>query len=908
ASPNWNTLLPASTAAPTDLPTYPFQHQRYWPQPPAPATTTAGDPTGHPFLDAVLDHADSGGLLLTGRLSLDTHPWLADHTALGTVLLPGTALLELALRAGAEVDCDRVEELTLLAPLTIPSDGALHLQVSVGAADQSGARPVAVHSRADGLPPGVPWIHHAQGELVPGGRPQAPWEALRTWPPQDATPVPADGFYSTLAGLGLAYGPLFRGLRAVWQRGEERFAEVHLPDGGVQDARRFAVHPALLDAALQPVGLDGGEARLPFAWQGAWLRPAQATSLRVRLSPTGAPDTVAVEIADGEGRPVAAVRSLSLRAATAGQPGPATQHGMLLPTVWQALPTGTPDSTARLAVLGPFPAAPGLDPYPDLAALQRALDEGAPVPGAVLAPCPAVETPAEASARLLALLQAWLADERLAAARLVVVTRRAVATRPDEDVPDLVNAPLWGLVRTAQTEEPDRFVLLDVDDLGAALRAFQTSWRRDEPQLAVRAGTVLVPRLTRAATTSRSRPAPLDPDGTVLVTGGLGTLGSLTAKHLVRRYGARRLLLAGRRGPDTPGARELLAELAALGAEAEAVACDIGDREALRGLLAAVPDEHPLTAVVHTAGALDDGVLGALDPQRLRHVFRAKADGALHLHELTREHDLSMFVLFSSAAGVLGTPGQANYAAANAFLDALAQHRRAHGLPATALDWGFWAELSDLTRHVDQTDLTRLSEWGLAPLPSDEAFALLDAAVARPEPALVAARLDTGALRPPVPPLLRDLVRGADARRETPDRDEPGLADRLAGLPEAEQESVLLDLVRAQIATVLGYDSPTAVRGDRSFRELGLDSLGSVQLRNALGAALGSRLPVTVVFDHPHPLALARYLRTRLVDDGTPEVPGPDPEPELVAASDDELFAFIDQELGLAEEGTDDGE
>ncbi|MFK4102871.1 type I polyketide synthase, partial [Streptomyces sp. NPDC019531] len=822
----------------------------------------------------------------------------------------------------------------------LPDQGAVRIQVTVGAAAETGARPVTVHSRAEDALAGTPWIRHARGELVPGAPavPEAdPAATAAPWPPADAVPVEVDGLYDALAGMGIAYGPRFRGVRALWRRGGELFADVAPAEGTGREARRFSVHPALLDAALHPLGLDADRVRLPFSWQRAFCHQPGATSLRVRLTPTG-PGAVSVLVTDGAGKPVASVESLALRPVEPEQIAAARRRHQdtLLRVAWQPA-AGSGRAGRNLAVLGDDLPGIAAERYRDLAELGRALEAGTPVPDAVFAPfLPTSQGSASAeTSRLLALLNAWLADERLAPARLVVVTSGAVATRPDEDVPDLVHAPLWGLVRSAQAEEPDRFVLLDLDEPDTSVRALPTAWNRGEPQLAVRVGTVLVPRLARAATAVRSRPGPLDPNGTVLVTGGLGTLGGLVAAHLVRRHGARHLLLAGRRGTDTPGATELVAHLTALGARVTAAACDVGDREALRRLLAAADPAHPLTGVVHTAGTLDDGVIGSLGPDSVRRVFHPKVSAATHLHELTRDHDLAMFVMFSSASGVLGSAGQANYAAANTFLDALAHHRRASGLPATAVAWGHWAQASEMTGHMGQADLARLSRAGIAPMPSDAALALLDAATASPEPLLVAARLDTSALRTPVPPLLRVLA-GASPRRtgtEAPG-DPAALRGRLAGLPEPERESALLDLVRTQIAAVLGHVSPTAVPAERRLRDLGFDSLAAVQLRNSLSAATGSRLPATVVFDHPSATALARHLTVLLFGEehGDDETGGDRPggdspggdrpggdgarsgsgvpqvtEETVANATDEELFALLDSDPFLGEERARDG-
>ncbi|MGW0917035.1 SDR family NAD(P)-dependent oxidoreductase, partial [Streptomyces sp. NPDC002784] len=358
-------------------------------------------------------------------------------------------------------------------------------------------------------------------------------------------------------------------------------------------------------------------------------------------------------------------------------------------------------------------------------------------------------------------------------------------------------------------------------------------------------------------------PVPVDPDGTVLITGGTGTLGSLLARHLVTEHGVRNLLLTSRSGPEAPGVQELIAQIEELGATIQVAACDAADRDQLAALL----DGRRLTGVVHAAGVLSDGLVTALTPEQLATVWRPKAQAALHLHELTQDADLAFFALYSSASGVFGGAGQANYAAANTFLDALAHHRRAQGLPATSLAWGLWEQASAMTGELDRADRRRLSRSGLAPLSSAEGLALLDRALASAEPALVPARLDLAGLRgsEAVPAVLRGLVRPAATRRTADTtagvRDAgTALTERLARLGRAERERHLAELVRRSVAAVLGHASGQSVDAERSFKEQGFDSLTAVELRNRLTAATALRLPTAIVFDHPTPTALAAHL------------------------------------------------
>ncbi|MFI9202357.1 SDR family NAD(P)-dependent oxidoreductase [Streptomyces sp. NPDC053048] len=953
---NWSSFFDGSGARRIDLPTYAFQREHYWLQASADSAdvTSAGlSAAGHPLLGAAVELAGGEGMVLTGRLSLQSHPWLADHAILGTVLLPGTAFVELALHAGDHVGCDRLDELTLTAPLVLPEHGAVRVQLTVGEADEEGRRAIGVYSRpatddgsegSDGSDQA--WTLHATGSMTAGSPSAVPavpsdltapeWSAA--WPPPGASEVeagPAE-IYGSLADQGYAYGPAFQGLRRAWRRDDEVFAEVTLPEsdgggGGHDDhaAALYALHPALLDATLHAPMLtaleDASAPALPFSWSGVRLHATGASALRVRFRPTG-PDTVSVTAVDSTGAPVLTAESLLWREVSAEalrsmRTSRTSYHDALFQLDWVAATamattgttalTGEPASWAlvgsdELGVAGRFGGAPRA--YEDVDSLLASLDAGEPVPAVVLTSLPAASV-AEAEGpqvvdavralthRVLRLAQQWLADDRLDSSRLVVVTRGAVATDEGERA-DLALASALALLRTAQTESPGRIVLLDVDvdvDVRADADGECVPWQAalpaalaaGDPQLALRDGEFRAPRLARVPAAGGDNReddradnrdgallAGASAEGTVLVTGATGVLGGLLARHLVSAHGVRRLLLASRRGAAADGAEELRTELADLGAaDVTFVACDISDRSAVTELLAAVPREHPLTAVVHTAGVADDGVIGSLTPERMDGVLRPKADGAWHLHELTRDHGLSAFVLFSSAAGVFGAPGQANYAAANAFLDELAHHRRAHGLPVTTLSWGLWAQSSGITGHLGQADFQRMARAGLVPLTTEEGLSLFDTAVATGQPWTLPMRLDLKALRTQgeaLPAVLRGLVRttvrrgAAAAGAESPD----SLTQRLAALPQEGQERLLTELVCGQAATVLGHADASAVDSDRAFKELGFDSLTAVDFRNRLTAATGLRLPASLIFDYPTPQALADHLKGELVDAG----------------------------------------
>ncbi|SNT60728.1 Acyl transferase domain-containing protein, partial [Actinacidiphila glaucinigra] len=864
---------------------------------------------GHPLLGATVALADSDGFLFTGRLSLDTHPWLADHAVMGTVLLPGAAFVELAVRAGDQVGCDVLEELTLQAPLVLPERGGVQVQIHVAApdADGTGRRTFTLSSRAEDSAADVPWVRHADGVLAQGaGQPDF---ELTQWPPAGAEAVPTEDLYAELSALGMAYGSAFRGLTAAWRRGESVYVEVALPEGHTAAARDFGLHPALLDAALHALALGGlggndGEGRLPFSWTGVTLHAAGAEALRVHVARTGA-DDVRLEIADTTGAPVATVDALALRTVSAEQVRAArtAYHDAVFRTEWTPLPgtPGTAPAQRRWAVVGGAAAIASLPGaltsevgvHADLAALAAAVEAGAPVPDAVVVGYgPAEELSAQAvhaaAHDALALAQAWCADElfageAFAGCRLVVVTQGAVTTGADTGITDPAHAAALGLLHSVQSEYPDRLLLVDTDGREDSARALPYALAADEPRLAVRAGASHAPRLVRVARQDDDADVTsYAPDKTVLITGAGGMLGGLVARRLVTGHGVRHLLLVGRRGGTTPDAERLRAELTAAGATVTWAACDVADREALADVLRGIPDAHPLGAIVHTAGALDDGVLTSLTPERLSAVLRPKADAALNLHDLTRDLDLSAFVLFSSIGGVFGGAGQGNYAAANVFLDALAHHRRSQGLAATSMAWALWAGGGDATGGpgmaggLDEADISRMRRAGLPPLTTAEGLELFDLAHRVGEAAPVLMRADTAALRTQaqtgsLSPLLRGLV-GAPTRRAvaaTGAEGEAGFRERLAGLAPAERDRALLDLVRKQVATALGYPGPASVEPGRSFKELGFDSLTAVELRNLLGAATGKRLPATLVFDYPTATALAGYLREELVGDLT---------------------------------------
>ncbi|MFI9154902.1 SDR family NAD(P)-dependent oxidoreductase [Streptomyces sp. NPDC053367] len=985
---DWAEVFAGRGGRRVELPTYAFQRRRYWLEAPSDTgdVTSAGlGAAEHPLLGAAVDLPESGALVLTGRLSVSGQPWLADHAVSGSVLFPGTAFLELAMGAGEQAGCGRVEELTLEAPLVLTERTAVTVQISVAAPDEDGGRAISIHSRPQDADTDAAWTRHATGvlsaEVAPGS-----YDLGGVWPPEGAQPVDVEDLYERFAGNGFGYGPAFQGLRAAWLRGDEVFAEVRLPQELHSAAGAYGLHPALLDAALHTIALgpmlQAGEGRLPFSWTGVTLHASGASEVRVRLTPNGT-DTVALTVADAIGQPVATVDSLVLRKRPERLGTSGGVHESLYRLDWtEPRPAKPSPDRQRWAVLGGTGGAlPATVRTTSLAELARSSE---PVPGVVLVPCGASRPGAagvrEAVHHALELVQGWLAEERFADARLVFLTRGAVAVEPGEGVADLGQAAVWGLVRSAQSENPERFVLVDLDDAadvddavggdgespgageagpaGLLHPALPAALATGEPQLALRDGEVRAARLAVVPGTAEPAEVPAwDPQGTVLITGATGTIGAVMARHLVAAHGMRHLLLVSRRGAGAEGAAELAEELRESGAESvDFAACDVADREALAGVLAGIPAERALTAVVHTAGVLDDGVVSSLTPERVDRVLRPKVDAALHLHELTRDHDLAALVLFSSIAGSFGGMGQGNYSAANAFLDAFAQQCRAQGFPVQSMAWGLWAERSDMTGKLDGADLSRLARGGIVPFSSAEGAELFDTARALDLPVVLPMRLDTAALAAqpgPVPALLRGLVgapRRKAARRGAAaagpgTRPEGGLRQHLSTLPEPQRGRFLLDLVQTTAANVLGFTDATAVDAERGLLDLGFDSLTAVELRNQLGRATGLRLPVTLLFDQPTSQAIARYLESELapeeysaagavfpgLDELERQMPGfaadeeararlagrlqdllaqlgADPgaggdtavSTRIDSASDDEIFDFIENELGLS--------
>jgi len=866
----WGTLFDGADNIGPDLPLYAFDRQRYWLEPPRRGIDVAAvglRPVDHLMLGAAVEVGDGGGVVLTGGVSLADFPWLADHCVAGAVVVPGTAVLDIVLEAAAQVGCDQVEELMFEAPLVLPASGQLFLQVVLDAGSENSRRSVKVYSR----PESGTWARCASGVVVAGGLAGGVCDWATAWPPAGVTELDVTGRYDALEEYGYEYGPAFRGVTAAWSRGADLFAEVVVP-AGLED-RGFGIHPAVLDATFHPLLLAGGasELRLPFVFRRVALCASGAGVLRVRLAVSG--DDVQVQAADVSGQLVFGIESLRVRtvapeslASVSRASGPLSYGVDWTPVVAAA---GTDGS--RWACLGK--PIEGLDNFADADELVAAVADGQPAPDFV-AVSPGAEVPWSESlpdrARALAnqaleLLQRWISDDRFALSRLVFLTWGAVGP----EVNDVAAASVWGLVRTAQSEHPGRFILADLAGNLIDWTSLAAAVAADETQVAVRDGVLLAPRVAR-----RQAPAAIAPavnGGTVLITGGTGGLGALVAEHLITQHGVRHLALASRRGPDAPGAAALTARLQALGAQVRVLACDVADRDAVAALLAGISSEHPLTGIVHTAGVLDDATVDGLSAGQLDSVFGPKVNAAWHLHELTRDLPLSMFVLFSSIAGVLGSPGQGNYAAANVTLDGLAAYRRQLGLPGVSVAWGLWNDESSMAGSLSETELARMSRSGVAALTAEQGLALFDVATAATDSLVVAVRWDNGGLHAraeggALPSVLRGLVR-APRRAAAGAVTAPGgsgLAARLDSLPEADGRRMLTDLVCGHVAAVLAHANAQAVEVERSFSELGFDSLTAVELRNRLELETGIRLPATLAFDHPTVAALVEHLYSTL--------------------------------------------
>ncbi|MGH2879414.1 MAG: type I polyketide synthase, partial [Solirubrobacteraceae bacterium] len=936
---DWLAVYRGTDAKRVSLPRYAFQRRRFWLADNRRAGTgnlqTAGlTALDHRLLRAALPSAGSDEHVYLGRLSPVEDSWLADHAVLGTPLLPGVALVEAALYVSGELGCAGVRELIIATPLALSRDRPVLLQIRVSAPDEQGDRRVSFYSQAEGEDlrgaGGQAWTLHAEGALAGQTRrdPREATEYAEQWPPPDAVAVDVQEIYDRLAGMGLEYGPAFQGLTGAWVRGDEVLCEASLPDGQHATVAEFGLHPALLDAAFHAAAATRREVdaavRLPFSWADIVLHQVGVAALRARLSVNDPAEdgvgSISLTAFDANGSLVIDVGSVSsqevapehLRAM--GNAG----HDHLFELGWSPIDDYDGAAVGQVAMLGTFtderladalstagigirthesfPALLAEDSLPSLVLLGTRSLLNSPNGDEPVAGAGTVQVSQTAVCEVLDVLQAWFAEERLLDAKLVVLTSGALAVRDSDGVEGLMDGGVWGLVRSAQAENPDRVVLVDLDpspgeDRGARLRSMLgAALAAREPQMAIRDGRLLAPTVSRvmgdagaavgsheendvsgqgASGGSSANAGASQIDGTVLITGGTGTLGALVARHLVSEHRVSSIVLASRSGLDAPGAVQLKRELEAAGASVDIVACDVAERSAVTDLLARISDDRPLQGIVHAAGAIDDGMIDSLTVRQIERVFAPKAAAAWHLHQLTAHLDLRMFVLFSSLAGVIGNAGQGNYAAANAFLESLAAFRRARGLSATSIAWGYWEAVSDLTAELDAVDIARFRRHGIVPLSAKQGLSLLDRAWASGKAATAAMGLDAATLRAQarngtLPKIMSGLAPLSARRAET----SVSLAERLSGLDAEERKRIVLELVGDEVATVLGHQASAVIDAQRAFTDLGLDSLTAVELRNRLSAATGLKLAATLVFDYPNTAAVAGHLLKRVGENG----------------------------------------
>ncbi|MFW0788679.1 SDR family NAD(P)-dependent oxidoreductase [Gordonia sp. CPCC 205333] len=826
------------------LPTYAWDERSYWKRAPAysaPASLSAGSP-GAPLLDSAVHLAYSNATLFSGRISPDRQTWIADHAVSGIAVLPGTAYIDIALAALRESGATAISELTLHSPLAFGTDNReREIQAHVADVDGLGQRLLRIHSRTIGSQ----WELCAEGVLDHSAATvvdPAPRE-FAIWPPIGARSVDLTDAYDILWNRGYEYGQRFRGLSALWQRGETLYAELRVPEG-LSETDYSTLHPAILDSALHALALvSEGKIDVPYSWSGVrYLGPddnrlAAGDRLRVILHRTTDENSVRLILGDSAGRVVADVDSLVVRAISAHALLESIGETAVFETRWREADSTAPQEPVALTPVEVI-AIPAVDP---------------------------AQSPERAIKNTREVLEKLNSSLAQSDSNIVVVTANAVGTGGDAGA-DGINpnaAAVWGLIRSAQNEYPGRITLVDTDGSVSDQSVVQGASRYGGgAQLAAHAGTWLIPEVVRAprSNDARDRLAPLG--GTAVVTGGTGGLGRLFSRHLVERHGVERVISLSRRGPDAPAAADLRKELEALGAQVEIVSCDIADSGQLSAVLRGISGDRPLTAVVHTAGGLADAVVTDIDDDDLEQAFRAKAVGAWNLHELTREiATLREFVLFSSFAGVIGSAGQAAYAAANTYLDALAERRVQIGLPARSLAWGLWDAPSDLTGGLSDADTARLARIGIGTISPETGTFLFDEVIKGEQTSAIPALIDPSTI----------LASGTyhSVLFDRWDRRTPAHA---AGAPPAQAASTsptsvedTVDLVSELLGSVLNLrGGHTSIGTEEVLPDLGLDSLGAIELRNKIHARTGVRLSATAAFEYRTVADLADHLYSKI--------------------------------------------
>ena len=878
-----------------DLPTYPWQRQRYWIESLA-SRPSAGESTGHPLLGVRVALAGGEGVFET--MVRATQPsWVTDHRVGGRIFVPGTAIVEL-MRAAAE-QCWNGADVELRAavfqaPIVVRDAGACRLQVVVSS-DAEGASHVRVYSQTDDTS-ATAWALHAEGEAHRVEKSAARFLDLAAVRARCGEAVPPEMLYEAFAGVGLEYGDAFRGVVELHRGEGEAIARLALPAGVSPEG--YGVHPALLDAAFQVLGAidERAEAWLPFAVDRVVVDggASGAGIVHVRVVERSQETVVAdVILTDGEGRVCVEATGLRLKRVDVEELRVKKRAGSAADALYRVrwltagVAPGRSDWTeGRWLVVGDDEAATAAL----CEALQRAgascaraelgaLAEALPAENVVCLWRSTLEKPAEEALRLAgaALAVVQTVAKGSPASRMWWVTTGAASVVHGDSVVELGSSALLGLGHSVQHEYPElACTLVDLPPRAGGPEGLIAELRvgDDERDVAWRDGVRYVARIEKVAP-SAAEAAPLRTDGTVFITGGLGALGLHVARWFVG-HGVRHLVLTGRRGRATDGAEAAIEELESLGSTVTVAALDVTDRGALAALLHAIPADRPLRAVVHLAGVLDDGVLAEQNAERFARVMAPKVVGASYLDALTRGADLDVFLLFSSATGAFGSAAQGSYAAANSFLDALAARRRAAGLPAQSLAWGVWATGASgagLASSVDAKRQARLARQGVGLLSVPQGMALFEEARRHPDAHLLLVPLDLKRVGRTadgwVAPLWRSLAPPANKRR-TP---RGAWTRELAMLPALQRLQAVLDGVRTEIARVLALPNGENIEADKPVQELGFDSLMALNLRNALSHRVGATLPATLAFDHPTPRAIAAFILKRYVDAAGPQAP-----------------------------------